>query len=393
VSLELQSRIGGETMKILATLALGTATLYSGWAMADDVKLPETLAWTSFDTGSLGYNQSIAVGKALEDAYNISLRVLPTSTDQSRLAPARDGRVPFALSGSDVFYAFEGVLGYASPDWGPQPLTALNLAGAKNCLAMGAVSNKGIETLADLKGKRVGWVVGSPALQSNVRAFLAFADLTTDDVELVELPSYGGAWQAFVNGQIDAMTAVTSGSGLLQQAAASPQGLKWLPTPLDDEEGWKRLQDKSPHFSARKATVGVGFDESNPLDCVGVPYPTLVTYSADPELSYNVIKAINEQAPAYTKAQSGTEGWTAAAQVYTWVVPYDDAAIRYYKEVGTWDDTKQQRNDQLVARGKVLQEAWKKMEGASATGEDFAKQWMKVRAEALEAAGFPAYFE
>lgn len=381
-------------MKTLATLAFGTACLFSGWAMAaDDVKLPDTLAWTSFDTGSLGYNQSIAVGKALEDAYNISLRVLPTSTDQSRLAPARDDRVPFALSGSDVFYAFEGVLGYASPDWGPQPLTALNLAGAKNCLAMGVVSNQNIESLADLKGKRVGWVVGSPALQSNVRAFLAFAGLTIDDVELVELPSYSGAWQGFVNGQIDAMTAVTSGSGLLQQAAASPQGLKWLPTPLSDKEGWTRLQDASPHFSPRTATVGVGFDESNPLECVGVPYPALITYTADPDLSYNVLKAINDQAPAFTKAQSGTEGWTAAAQVYTWVVPYNDAAIRYYKEAGTWDDAKQQHNDQLVARGKVLQEAWKKMEGVSSTGEDFAKQWMQVRAEALEAAGFPAYFE
>jgi len=382
-----------KSMKLLAALALGTATLFSGWAMADEVKLPATLTWTSFDTGSLGYNQSIAVGKALEDAYHISLRVLPTSTDQSRLAPARDGRVPFALSGSDVFYAFEGVLGYASPDWGPQPLTALNLAGAKNCLGMGVATNQNINTMADLKGKRVGWVVGSPALQSNVRAFLAFANLTVDDVQLVELPSYAGAWQAFVNGQIDAMTAVTSGSGLLQQAAASPQGLKWLPTPIDDEEGWKRIKAKSPHFSPRRATEGVGFDESNPLDCVGVPYPTLVTYTADPELSYNVIKAINEQAPAYTKAQAGTVGWTAPAQVYDWVVPYDDAAIRYYKEVGTWDDAKQAHNDQLVARGKVLQEAWKKMEGSTATGEDFSKEWMKVRAETLEAAGFPAYFE
>jgi hypothetical protein len=86
-------------------------------------------------------------------------------------------------------------------------------------------------------------------------------------------------------------------------------------------------------------------------------------------------------------------GWTAPAQVYDWVVPYDDAAIRYYKEVGTWDDAKQAHNDQLVARGKVLQEAWKKMEGSTATGEDFSKEWMKVRAETLEAAGFPAYFE
>jgi TRAP transporter TAXI family solute receptor len=379
-------------MKRTAALALGAACLFSGWAAAADVTLPETLVWTSFDTGSLGYNQSIAVGKTLEDAYNISLRVLPTSTDQSRLAPARDGRVPFALSGSDVFYAFEGVLGYASPDWGPQPLSALVLAGAENCLAMGVAANQDIETLADLKGKRVGWVVGSPALQSNVRAFLAFAGLTTDDVELVEAPSYGGAWQAFSNGQIDAMTAVTSGSGLIQQAAASPQGLAWLPTPLEDQEGWQRLLEASPHFTQREATVGVGFDESNPLECVGVPYPALVTYSADPDLSYNVVKAINEQAPAYTKAQSGTAGWTAEAQVYGWVVPYADAAISFYKEAGTWDDAKQKHNDNLVARGEILQEAWKKMAEAETTGEDFKKEWMQVRAEALKAAGQPVYF-
>lgn len=380
-------------MKKLASLAVGAACLFSGWAMAEDVTLPDTLVWTSFDTGSLGYNQSIAVGKTLEDAYGISLRVLPTSTDQSRLAPARDGRVPFALSGSDVFYAFEGVLGYASPDWGPQPLSALVLAGAKNCLGMGVAANQGMKSLADLKGKRVGWVVGSPALQSNVRAFLAFAGLTTDDVQLVEAPSYGGAWEAFSNGQIDAMTAVTSGSGLLQQAAASPQGLTWLPTPLDDKEGWERLLAASPHFTPRRATVGVGFDETNPLDCIGVPYPALVTYSADPDLSYNVIKAINEQAPVYTKAQSGTEGWAAEAQVYGWVVPYNAAAIKFYKEAGTWDDEKQQHNDALVTRGEVLQEAWKKMADVDATGEDFAKQWMQVRAEALTAAGLPPYFK
>ncbi len=173
-------------MQRLARLTFGAACLLSSGVMAADVTLPQTLVWTSFDTGSLGYNQSIAVGKALQDAYGISLRVLPTSTDQSRLAPARDGRVPFALSGSDVFYAFEGVLGYASPDWGPQPLTALILAGAKNCLALGVAANGGMNTIADVKGKRVGWVVGSPALQSNVRAFLAFAGLTTDDVQLVE---------------------------------------------------------------------------------------------------------------------------------------------------------------------------------------------------------------
>jgi TRAP transporter TAXI family solute receptor len=378
-------------MKKLASLAVGAACLFSGWAMAEDVTLPDTLVWTSFDTGSLGYNQSIAVGKALQDAYGISLRVLPASTDQSRVAPAREGRVPFALAGSDAFYAFEGVLSYAAPEWGPQALTGVVLAGANNGVALGVPANSDIEKIEDLRGKRVGWVVGSASLQSNVRAFLAFGGLTPDDVELVEQPSYGAGWQAFTAGQIEAMPAVTSGSGLLEQAAASPHGLKWIELPFSDTEGWERLQGVNPHFSQRTATVGVGISEDNPLECAGVPYPVLITYTAEPDLVYNVTKAIDLQAPVYSKAQSGTSGWAAASQAYEWVVPYNEGAIKYFKEAGTWDDTKQQRNDQLVARGKVLQETWKKMAGA--TGDDFAAQWMKARAEALEAAGMPAYFK
>jgi len=378
-------------MRKLSAMAFAAACLCSGLAAASDVTLPKTLAWTSFDTGSLGYNQSIAVGKALEDAYRISLRVLPASTDLSRIAPARDGRVPFALAGSDAFFAFEGVLGYAVPDWGPQALTGVVLAGADNGVAMGVANNDSIKSMQDLRGKRVGWVVSSPSLQANVRAFLAFGGLTTEDVRLVEQPSYGAAWQAFANGQIDAMTAVTSGSGLLEQAASSPQGLKWVAMPFSDAEGWKRLQGVNPHFTQQKATVGVRISTENPLECAGVPYPVLITYKADPDLVYNVTKAIDLQAPVYSKAQSGTSGWAANSQTYDWVVPYNEGAIRYYKEVGTWDETKQKHNDELLARGKILQEAWKKMAGVK--GDDFGKTWMKVRAEALEAAGLPAYFK
>ena len=379
-------------MRLFARMALGALCLVAGGAVAadDTVTLPKTLVWTSFDTGSLGYNQSIAVGKALEDAYGISLRVLPASTDLSRIAPAREGRVPFALAGSDAFYAFEGVLSYAAPELGPQKLTAVDLAGADNGVAMGVAENGDINSIQDLKGKKIGWVVSSPSLQSNVRAFLAFGGLTVDDVELVDQPSYGGAWQAFTSGQIDAMTAVTSGSGVLEQAAASPQGLKWLPLPFSDKEGWERLQAVNPHFTQRKATVGVHIDEEHPLECAGVPYPALITYTAPEDLVYNVTKAIDLQAPVYSKMQSGTSGWAADRQVFDWVVPYNAGAIEYYKEAGVWTDEIQKHNDDLVARGKVLQDAWATMEGES--GDGFAEKWMQVRADALEAAGFPAYF-
>lgn len=374
---------------IAATILSGVAVFP---ALAQDVQLPRSLVWTSFDVGSSGYNQSIAIGKALQDAYGIQLRVLPTSTDQSRLVPARDGRVPFALSGSDVFYASEGVLGYASPDWGPQPIGALSIVGAENCADLGVAADAGIETIADVAGKRVGKVVGSPALQANVRAFLAFGGLTEDDVQMVELPSYAAAWQALANGQIDAMTGVTSG-GVIEQAAAGPRGLFWVPLPHDDEEGWARMQAVNPHFSKAIGTVGANLSADRPLECAGVPYPVLIAYDGQVEdsLIYNLTMAIDLQVENFMSAEPAAGGWAGEEQIFDWVVPYADGAIEYWIEAGLWTDEMQAHNDGLRERQQVLADAWSQMDGVS--GNDFAGQWMEVRAAALNDAGLPVYFE
>ncbi len=359
-------------------------------AAADEVALPRTLAWTTHDVGTSGYNQSIAIGKALQDAYGTSLRVLAMATDQSRLAPARDGRVPYALSGTDTFYAFEGVLSYAAPGWGPQQISALSIVGSDNCADMGVAADLGIDKIQDLKGKRVGRVIGSPALQANVRAFLAFGGLTEDDVEMVDMPSYAAAWQALTNGQIDAHTAVTTG-GVIEQAAAGPRGLKWIALPLDDKEGWERMQGVNPHFSRTTATLGAGLSKDNPLECAGVPYPVLVTYKADPELDYSVTKGISTHVADFEAAEPAASGWRGEKQVFQWVVPYSPGAVRYWQEAGLWSEENQAANDALMARQKVLLEAWQQMEGAPEEG--FEQKWLEVRAKALSDAGFPVYFE
>jgi hypothetical protein len=113
---------------------------------------------------------------------------------------------------------------------------------------------------------------------------------------------------------------------------------------------------------------------------------------AEPDLVYNVTKAIDLQAPVYSIAQAGTSGWAANSQVYDWVIPYNEGAVRYYEEVGTWSAELQAHNDELVARGEVLQEAWAQMADVTATGDEFAAEWMEARATALEAAGMPVYF-
>lgn len=372
------------TVGALAALLMPVA------ALAQDVTLPPTLAWTTHDVGTSGYNQSIAIGKTLQDNYGTALRVLAMATDQSRLAPARDGRVPYALSGTDTFYAFEGVQSYAAPGWGPQKIAALSIVGSDNCADMGVAADAGVEKMSDLKGKRVGRVIGSPALQSNVRAFLAFGGLSEDDVEMVDMPSYAAAWQALTNGEIDAHTAITTG-GVIEQAAAGPRGLKWMPLDFDDNEAWARMQKVNPHFSKRVGTLGANLSKDNPIECAGVPYPVLVTYASDPALDHAVIKAISSHVADFEAAEPAANGWRGEKQVFDWVVPYSPGAVEYWKEAGLWDDEKDAHNAALMKRQEVLLDAWQEMEGADEEG--FADRWLAVRAKALTDAGLPAYFE
>lgn len=101
--------------------AAGAALAMTVSVMAAEAELPDTIALTTYDVGGTAYNQAIAVGKALQDEYGVSLRVVGTANDQAQLAPVREGRMPFSLAGSHVFYAFEGTGPYASTEWGPQP--------------------------------------------------------------------------------------------------------------------------------------------------------------------------------------------------------------------------------------------------------------------------------
>lgn len=378
-----KTRLGGVAAVLMAGL------VSAGVADAQEVKLPSTLAMTSYDVGAASYNQAVALGTALGNAYSISLRVLPATSDVARLLPVRQGRVDFGVVGSESFNAVEGTEAFAAPEIGPQPLRMLVGSNSDNCFTLALRGDSGIETIEDVKGKRVGWVVGAPALQSNVAGFLAFGGMTWDDVQKVEVASYGASWEAFINGQVDAITTLTTGA-LAEQAAASPGGLKWLPLPKPNTEGWKRLQEIKPQFSPRVGTLGPNMSKENPLECAGFPFPVLLTYpDRDADLVYNLTKAVAEQFDAYVKIEPAMVGWSVDRQDFQWVVPYHEGAIRYWKELGLWTDEAQAHNDALVKRQELLQEVWESL--ADAPEAEKTERWLEARRAALEKAGLPVY--
>ncbi len=100
-------------------------------------------------------------------------------------------------------------------------------------------------------------------------------------------------------------------------------------------------------------------------------------------------KAMVDTFDDYKAAAPGNLGWAVDRQNFAWVIPFHDGAIRYWKERGLWKPEHQAHNDKLIARQKVLADAWKAVQAASpADDKAFEQAWMKARADALTKAGF-----
>jgi TRAP transporter TAXI family solute receptor len=379
---------------------MNTKTLFLGAALvaaltlpvqtfADDVKLPPTLAWSAYNTGTTGYNQSVAIGKALKDKYGTSLRVVPGKNDISRLTPLRSGQVQFVANGGATYFAFEGLSDFAAAEWGPQPLQLLMSASSDANLSVGTAKDANIKKPADLKGKRVAWVRGADALNIGVEAILAFAGLTWNDVKKVEFPGFGASWEGMVNGQVDAAFASTV-SGSVKKLEASPRGIFWPPLAHNDTAGWRRLLDVAPYFVKHTATIGAGIGKDNPHEGGAYPYPILITLAGqEGGLVYSLTKAINSEYANFKDAMPEMKGWALERQAFKWAVPYHKAAVKHWKEIGAWTADMDAHNAKLLKRQNVLADAWATMKGKNiADKEAFKSAWQKVRAEALKKAGF-----
>jgi len=372
-----------------ALSACAIALTLAAAPVAAQVKLPSTLAWSAYDVGSAGYNQSVGIGNALKQKYNVSLRVLPGKNDVSRNLPLRHGQVQFSANGvGGTYLAQEGTYDFGVKEWGPQPVRGLMLNTSDQLLTVLAAKDSGIKTIADLKGKRVAWVIGAPSLNQNITAILAFANLTWSDVKKVEFGGFGAAMDGIVNNQVDAAFS-SSVSGKAYAIAKSPRGLVYPVISHKDKEGWKRLKAIAPFFNPFMGTVGAELSKDHPAESSSYPYPILMTYaSQNADLVYNMTKAMVDTFDMYKASAPGNSGWAVDRQILSWVVPYHEGAIRYWKEAGKWTAEDQAHNDGLIKRQKVLADAWASVtKGSYADDKAFQQAWMKARADALTKAG------
>jgi hypothetical protein len=237
----------------------------------------------------------------METASGIKCRVVPFASEKGRLTPCKAGEYhAFTTTSASSSYYIQGTGEFFTPEWGPQPIRVLSL-GCRSPMGICVRGSSKINTLAELKGKKVAYTPGSTAVIGLTYGALRFGNLKWEDVVIVNYPSHPAACKGVLEGTCDAAFMGVTGSQAYE-LASSPHGIRWLPLPVDDKEGWKRMLQVIPY--AYPMPVGNRAAGGDKLEIAQTPsygvtyflgcYPTL-----NEIIAYTITKAAWEGYPLF----------------------------------------------------------------------------------------------
>ncbi len=338
-----------------------TATTATATTAAPKPVTPQILTWGVLDVGSTGYTASGFAAESIRDKSGVPVRLIPVGNDVGRLTLARSKQIQALNWDTPAYNTREGVADFANRAWGPQRLRMLyQLTGSGTISGMGMPGNSPVRTAKDLKGKNMPFVVGFTAHNTIIDGVLAFAGLTWNDVVKVEIPSYAASIDAVVEGKT-AVALVNTTSANAVRIAAGPGGLRYLPMPASDVEGWKRFHQFSPASFPAMTTDGPGLSASNPAQAWSTSNVWDSYDFLDNDIAYFTTKALAESFPMYKDKHERLRNG-AVDQVLNIVggLPYafHPGSIKYFKEIGKWTPQLETWNQKVLDREDKLLKAW-----------------------------------
>ena len=345
----------------------------------------------SISTWPLGSTvHTIASGFALAmQEKGAKTRLIPIGTSVARLLTAKYGEADLCgLGSSDYVWASQGIGDYSGGEWeGPQKLR-LALQGPMATICFMVKGDSGINSFADLKGKKIITVPGSPHIDGMNEARLATAGLTWDDVTKVVAPDQIEGGRMVMEGKADGCHMSTSEPHAVE-FAAMPGSIKWLDVDPSDKEAWAIIRKIAPYVSPTYGKKGPNLPEEG-IDGMGSPYGFISYDFLDYDKAYFIMDAVWDGYDVYKEIHPRAAQFTHEVLKQPCGLPYHEALVQFYKDKGEWTDDMQEFQDEAL---RMEEERFKAFEAAKIEGEknetpfgsakwgpfweEFLKNWMK----------------
>lgn len=323
--------------------ALVALSLTAGVAWA---ALPRNLSLATHAVGSLYNAIGTGIATVLSRHTPMIVRVQPYAGPPAWLPSMNRGNTDMGvLTSADAVMSYKGIVLYKNRFRN----TRLLVVGGALHLGFYVRKNSPIQTVADLKGKRIPTDFPAiPIVSLSSRAALASAGLSYKDIIKVPVSDLQAGNQAFMEGRVDAGYHAM-GSPAVQEANARVGGLRFIPV-NDTPEGAERMAAVYPgsYPAVIKKGSSTGILENTAL--LSNDIYLVASKDMSNEAAYEVVKAlwdnIQELWAAYPALKSWRRNHFVSAHAF---IPYHPGAIRFFKEKGLWNAKMQALQTKLLA--------------------------------------------
>ncbi len=307
--------------------AMAAFLLGSAPAMAETVGLGST---TRGGTSQIGK----AIAAAISGNSQMQMRPQEMANTADYMPLVNGGEIEFGIANIvQTWFAYNGK-GMSEG----RPMQDLRMAAVLMPFRAGLIVPKssGITTVAGLKGKR--WpVFKSGSLGDHVvKAFLANAGLTLDDVKAVPVPNFPRMWNSFKQGTTDA-TVVVVGSKVNREMDATVKGgvrfISFDAGKLGAMQSWMpgmyltEVQPSSKLPGVAEATNVMTYD-----------YTFFASTATKDDTVYKAVKALHASEKQLLASGPFWRGFHGGRMANKVDVPFHPGAIKFYKEIGIWKD-------------------------------------------------------
>lgn len=208
--------------------------------------------------------------------------------------------------------------------------------------------DSGIQSIPELKGKRVCGKYPTPSLHLQAESYLRNWNMTWDDVNLVPVNSISEGVRMVIEGRADA-TAAAMGVPVVEE--------------LNAKKGARMLAlDASPEAVARSKAAFPGYPVkvSPGKGVTGVEKEQYVwaydiylicRENLAEEDVFNIVKALWENQEELGKIHKALKKWTTDRFVSKEaLIPYHQGAINFFKEKGVWTEEMEALQAELLAK-------------------------------------------
>ena len=281
----------------------------------------QTYGFATLPPGTLNHTTASAISKALKEKGGINMLVQPTAGDQVINPMVGRGEVEVGITNiMEVTDAFEG------------QFKDMRIIAAVHALRTPIFVRKdsGMFKTADLKGKR--FTTGYSAMRNidkTMRAQLATAGLTYDDIKPVPVPNVVRSADEFMAGNAD-MFSFAFGGPKVKEADATVGGIRALEIDPAGMPASKKIMPWAYLTDVGPGPIFTGVDK--PMKVYSFDNVLIASAKIPDDFIYKILTLMEQNKDELIAVQPVLREYSPAFGYKQYGVPYHPGAEKYFKE-------------------------------------------------------------